>query len=148
MTEQGLTVVYEGVLLLVVQVLKLIYVILAFRLPFSDVDIRQNFLDNSNLSKWKNRKTIIIVSTKYFVNRSFCCHVEVNPQLSLGHWYRDDQEECAWGSHAAAVGTSPGVNEGYQGSSRGPVFCWRATPSSAAGSPAPAGPASFGQVEL
>lgn len=51
MTEQRLTVVYEGVSLLVVQVLKLVYVILAFRLPFSDVDIRQNFLDYSNLRK-------------------------------------------------------------------------------------------------
>lgn len=48
-TEEGLTVVYEGVSLLVVQVLQLVYVILAFRLAFSDVDIRQNLLDYTNL---------------------------------------------------------------------------------------------------
>lgn len=51
MTEQGLTVVYEGISLLVIQIFKLVYVILAFRLPFSDVDIRQNFLDYNNLGK-------------------------------------------------------------------------------------------------
>lgn len=56
MTEEGLTVVYEGVSLLVVQVLQLVYVILAFRLPFSDVDIRQNLLDYSNLSEQKEQE--------------------------------------------------------------------------------------------
>lgn len=39
MTEEVLTVVYQGVSLLVIQVLQFVYVILAFRLPFSDVDI-------------------------------------------------------------------------------------------------------------
>lgn len=48
-TEEGLTAVYERVPLLVVQILQLVDVILAFRLPFSHVDVGQNLLDYSNL---------------------------------------------------------------------------------------------------
>lgn len=49
MTQEGLTVVDERVPLLIVQILQFVYIILAFRLPFSHVDIRQNLLDYSDL---------------------------------------------------------------------------------------------------
>lgn len=55
MTEKGLTAVYEGVPLLVIQVLQLVYVILAFRLPFSHVNVGQNLLDYSNLCDQKEK---------------------------------------------------------------------------------------------
>lgn len=64
-------------------------------------------------------------------------------------WSRlGDREECVWGSLAAAAGISPDVNEGCQGSSRGPTSCWRVTPNSAAGNPAPACPAFSGPAGL
>lgn len=55
MTEEGLTAVYEGVPLLVVQILQLVDVILAFRLPFPHVDVGQNLLDYSNLCDQKEK---------------------------------------------------------------------------------------------
>lgn len=55
MTQEGLTVVYERVPLLIVQILQFVYIILAFRLPFSHVDIRQNLLDYSDLYNLKGR---------------------------------------------------------------------------------------------
>lgn len=48
-TEQGLTVIYERVSLLIIQILQFVYIVLALRLPFSHVDIWQNPLDNSDL---------------------------------------------------------------------------------------------------
>lgn len=49
MTQQSLTVVYERIPLLIVQIFQFVYIILAFRLSFSDVNVRQNLLDYSNL---------------------------------------------------------------------------------------------------
>lgn len=60
MTEEGLTAVYEGVPLLVVQILQLVYVILAFRLPFSHVDVGQNLLDYSNLRDQKEKLLFVL----------------------------------------------------------------------------------------
>lgn len=48
-TQQGLAFVYEGISLLIVQILQLVYIILAFGLSFSYVNIRQNLLDYCNL---------------------------------------------------------------------------------------------------
>lgn len=60
MTEEGLTAVYEGVPLLVVQILQLVDVILAFRLPFSHVDVGQNLLDYSNLCDQKEKSLFVL----------------------------------------------------------------------------------------
>lgn len=60
MTEEGLTAVYEGVPLLVVQILQLVDVILAFRLPFSHVDVGQNLLDYSNLCDQKEKLLFVL----------------------------------------------------------------------------------------
>lgn len=49
MTEQDLTVVYERVPLLFIQVLQFVDIILTLRLPFPHVDIRQNVLDYADL---------------------------------------------------------------------------------------------------
>lgn len=57
MTQEDLTVVYEGVPLLFIQIFQFVYVILALWLPFPHVDIRQNFLDYSDLDD-KNRAVI------------------------------------------------------------------------------------------
>ena len=69
-------------------------------------------------------------------------------QLSRDWWRLGDQEECVWGSLAAAAGILLSVSGGYPGSSRGPVSCWRETQGSAAGSLGPACPASSGPAEL
>lgn len=87
----------------------------------------------------------------------FICNKHANCQI-MWHagnvllspdWSRlGDREECVWGSLAAAAGILPDVNEGCQGSSRGPTSCWRVTPNSAAGNPAPACPAFSGPAGL
>lgn len=48
-TKQRLTVVYERVSLLFIQVLQFVYVVLTLRLPFPHVDFRQNLLNYSDL---------------------------------------------------------------------------------------------------
>lgn len=53
MTQKCLTVIYEGVPLLIVQKLQFVNVILALRLPLSHVDIAQDLLDYSDLDNKK-----------------------------------------------------------------------------------------------
>lgn len=52
-TQEALTVIYERVPLLIIQILQFVNVVLALRFPFSYVDIRQNFLDNNDLDNQK-----------------------------------------------------------------------------------------------
>lgn len=59
-TKQGLTVVYEGVPLLIIQILQFVYVILAFRLALSCVDIRQNLVDDSDLRYSKEDLSLVL----------------------------------------------------------------------------------------
>lgn len=60
-TEEALTVVYEGVPLLFIQIFQFVYVILALWLPFPYVDIRQNSLDYSDL----DNKSRTIISWRF-----------------------------------------------------------------------------------
>ena len=60
MTKQGLAVVYERVPLLIIQVLQFVYVILAFRLALSRVDIRQNLLDDCDLRNSKEDLSLVL----------------------------------------------------------------------------------------
>lgn len=60
MTKQGLAVVYERVPLLIIQVLQFVYVILAFRLALSRVDIRQNLLDDCDLRNSKKDLSLVL----------------------------------------------------------------------------------------
>lgn len=53
MTQKCLTLIYEGVPLLIVQKLQFVNVILALRLPLSHVDIGQDLLDYSDLDNKK-----------------------------------------------------------------------------------------------
>lgn len=60
-TQQSLTVVYERIPLLIVQIFQFVYIILAFRLSFSDVNVRQNLLDYSNLGNQKEQYLILLL---------------------------------------------------------------------------------------
>lgn len=63
MTQEALTVVYERVSLLFIQVLQFVYIILALRLSFPHIDVRQNFLDYSDLDNKSSCQLAIWLTT-------------------------------------------------------------------------------------
>lgn len=89
--QQGLAVVNERIPLLVIQIFQFVYIILAFRLSFSYVDVRQNLLDYSNLCKSKEPQNY--TKSRVILNFFSCCTGD-NLQLFPGWLCLGDQGAC------------------------------------------------------